>query len=399
MRSVSDHLAAIVARLTALPPLRLPLLEAAGTVLAEEVRSPVDLPPFDNSAMDGYAVRAADLAALPVTLPVVADIPAGSVATTGVTPGTAARIMTGAPLPEGADTVVQVEWTDGGVREVRIDRAPPLGTSIRRAGGDVRRGDVVLAEGVRLGAAQLGIAASAGRAELLVRPRPRVVVLSTGDELRVPGTPLEPGQIWDSNSFMLAAAVAEAGGVALRRSFVGDDPAKVRAVLDEQLEHADAVITTGGVSMGAYDVVKEVLSGGGEVEFSKVAMRPGKPQGFGLLGGRVPLFTLPGNPVSAYVSFQVFVRPALRYLQGLAPEGLPAVTAVTESALTSPAGLQHYLRASLTFEDGRYRVSPASAQDSHQMRALANSSGLIVLPADVTELPAGGEAEVLRLPS
>ncbi|ROO91323.1 molybdopterin molybdotransferase [Actinocorallia herbida] len=399
MRSVSDHLAAIVARLTPLPPLELPLLEAAGTVLAEEVSASVDLPPFDNSAMDGYAVCASDLATLPVTLPVVADIPAGDLAATGIGPGSAARIMTGAPLPDGADTVVQVEWTDGGAREVRIDRGAPVGTSIRRAGDDVRRGDVVLVAGTPLGAPQIGIAASAGRARLRVRPRPRVVVMSTGDELRDPGTPLAHGQIWDSNSFMLAAAITEAGGVAVRKSFVRDDPDTVKATLDEQLAHADVVITTGGVSMGAYDVVKEVLSRGGEVEFEKVAMRPGKPQGFGLLDGRVPIFTLPGNPVSAYVSFQVFVRPALRYLQGLAPEGLPSVTAVSETPLTGVVGLQQYLRAELTFADGRYRVRPASAQGSHQTAALASASGLIVLPADVAELPAGAEIEVLRLPS
>ncbi|MCD0447731.1 molybdopterin molybdotransferase MoeA [Actinocorallia sp. API 0066] len=399
MRTVPEHLAAIVARLSPLPPVRLPLLEAAGTVLAEDVSSPVDLPPFDNSAMDGYAVCASDLATPPVTLPVATDIPAGDAAAHGIRPGQAARIMTGAPLPPGADTVVPVEWTDGGAHEVRIDRGAPVGNYIRRAGEDVRRGATVLAAGTPLGAAQLGIAASAGRPDLLVRPRPRVTVLSTGDELRPPGVPLEHGQIWDSNSFMLAAAVAEAGGAATRRSFVGDDPAKVRAALDAELEGADAVITTGGVSMGAYDVVKAVLSGGGEVEFEKVAMRPGKPQGFGLLDGRVPIFTLPGNPVSAYVSFQVFVRPALRYLQGLPAEGLPTVTAVCESALTSPEGVQQYLRGVLAFTGGGYRVRPATAQGSHQMAALAAASGLIVVPAEVTELPAGAEVEVLRLPS
>ncbi|GAB2814462.1 molybdopterin molybdotransferase MoeA [Actinocorallia aurea] len=399
MRSVSEHLAAIIARLAPLPPLELPLLEAAGTVLAEEVSSSVDLPPFDNSAMDGYAVCASDLATLPVTLPVVADIPAGDLAATGIGPGRAARIMTGAPLPEGADAVIQVEWTDGGVDEVRIDRGAPAGTNIRRAGGDVRRGDAVLAEGTLLGAPQIGIAASAGRSRLRVRPRPRVVVMSTGDELREPGTPLAYGQIWDSNSFMLAAAITEAGGTAVRGSFVGDDPETVRAVLDEQLAHADVLITTGGVSMGAYDVVKEVLSRGGEVDFEKVAMRPGKPQGFGLLGGRVPIFTLPGNPVSAYVSFQVFVRPALRYLQGLPAEGLPSVTAVCETSLDAVAGLQQYLRAELTYQGGRYRVRPASKQGSHQMGALAAASGLIVVPAEVAEVPEGAEVEVLRLPS
>ncbi|MEO3787155.1 gephyrin-like molybdotransferase Glp [Actinocorallia sp. B10E7] len=399
MRTVSEHLSEILSRLTPLNPVRLPLLEAAGTVLAEPVTAPVDLPPFDNSAMDGYAVRAADLETLPAVLPVVGDVPAGAPGRAGIEPGHAARIMTGAPLPPGADTVIPVEWTDGGARTVRIDRGAPAGNYIRGAGEDVRAGAVVLSSGTRLGAAQLGMAAAVGCSHLPVRPRPRVVVLSTGDELKDPGEALEYGQIWDSNSFMLAAAVREAGGEPLRQSFLGDDPKLVRKALQEELARADAIITTGGVSMGVYDVVKAAFSGGGEVDFHKVAMRPGKPQGFGLLDGRCPIFTLPGNPVSAYVSFQVFVRPALRYLQGLEPEGLPGVTARCETALTSPEGLEHYLRAELTFADGSYTVRPASAQGSHQMAALAEANGLIVVPPDVTEVPQGASVTVLRLPS
>ncbi|GAA2725100.1 molybdotransferase-like divisome protein Glp [Actinocorallia aurantiaca] len=399
MRTVSEHLAEIISRLTPLDPVRPPLLEAAGTVLAEPVTAPVDLPPFDNSAMDGYAVRAADLETLPAVLPVMGDVPAGDLGRPVIEPGRAARIMTGAPLPSGADTVIPVEWTDGGARTVRIDRSAPAGNYIRRAGEDVRAGATVLPSGTRLGAAQLGMVAAVGCSHPPVRPRPRVVVLSTGDELRDPGDALEYGQIWDSNSFMLAAAVREAGGEPLRRSFLGDDPNLVREALKEELASADAIITTGGVSMGVYDVVKAAFSGGGEVDFHKVAMRPGKPQGFGLLDGRCPIFTLPGNPVSAYVSFQVFVRPALRYLQGLEPEGLPAVTARSESALTSPDGLEHYLRAELTFADGSYTVRPASAQGSHQMAALSEANGLIVVPPDVTEVPEGASVRVLKLPS
>ncbi|WP_106402506.1 molybdotransferase-like divisome protein Glp [Actinocorallia populi] len=399
MRRVSEHLSEILSRLTPLTPVRLPLLEAAGTVLAEPVTAPVDLPPFDNSAMDGYAVRAADLGALPAVLPVTGDVAAGDLGRAEIPPGRAVRIMTGAPLPPGADTVIPVEWTDGGAEVVRITRGAPEGNYIRRAGEDVRAGAVVLPAGTRLGAAQLGMAAAVGYPDLPVRPRPRVAVLSTGDELRDPGDTLEHGQIWDSNSFMLATAVREAGGEPLRQSFLGDDPKTVREALQEELAHADAIITTGGVSMGVYDVVKAAFSGGGEVDFHKVAMRPGKPQGFGLLDGRCPIFTLPGNPVSAYVSFQVFVLPALRYLQGLEPEGLPSVTARCASTLTSPSGLQHYLRAELTFTDDAYTVRPASAQGSHQMAALAGANGLIVIPPDVTEVPEGAFVEVLRLPS
>lgn len=399
MRSVPEHLKAVLSRLAPLAPLETPLLEAAGTVLAEPVSATVSLPPFDNSAMDGYAVCASDLETLPVTLPVVADVAAGDAGVTGIRPGLAARIMTGAPVPGGADTVIPVEWTDGGSVQVRIDRGAPIGNYIRGAGEDVRAGDIVLPAGTLLGAAQLGMAAAVGRSHLKVRPRPRVVVVSTGDELRDPGTELAYGQIWDSNSYMLSTAVAEAGGKPYRQAFVADDAAQVREALDDFIARADVIVTTGGVSMGVYDVIKEVLTRSGEVEFTKVAMRPGKPQGFGLLGGRCPIFTLPGNPVSAYVSFQVFVRPALRHLQGLPADGLPSVTARCDAELTSPPGLQQYLRADLTFADGGYRVRPASAQGSHQMAALAAASGLIVIPPDVTELPAGSTVEVLKLPS
>ncbi|GAA3201433.1 molybdotransferase-like divisome protein Glp [Actinocorallia longicatena] len=399
MRTVEEHLRAVLSQLTPLPSLQMALLESAGTVLAEPVTAPVSLPPFDNSAMDGYAVCASDLAVLPVTLPVVGDVAAGDGGVIGIRPGLAARIMTGAPMPGGADTVIPVEWTDGGAVSVTIRQGAAAGNYVRRAGEDVRAGDVVLPAGTRLGAPQLGMAAAVGRAHLMVRPRPRVVVLSTGDELRDPGTKLAYGQIWDSNSFMLTTAVNEAGGKGFRQAFVGDDASAVREVLDDLLARADVIITTGGVSMGVYDVVKEVLSGGGDVEFQKVAMRPGKPQGFGLLDGRCPIFTLPGNPVSAYVSFQVFVRPALRHLQGLPAEGLPVVTATCTEPLTSPDGIEQYLRATLTFADGVYSVRPASAQGSHQMGALADANGLIVLPREVTEAPAGSRVRVLKLPS
>jgi molybdopterin molybdotransferase len=255
---------------------------------------------------------------------------------------------------------------------------------------------VVLQPGVRLRAPQLGMLAAVGRARVSVRPRPRVVVLSTGDELREPGCELAPGQIWDSNSFMLTGAVNEAGGVGIRESALMDAPEKVLETLEDQLTRADAIITTGGVSMGARDVVKEALTG--TLTFTKVAMRPGKPQGFGLLHG-VPIFTLPGNPVSAYVSFQVFVRPALRAMQGLAPEPLPAAAAVLTEEVRSPAGLRHYLRGRLSAgPDGGLLVTPAEAQGSHQMGALAAADALIVVPEERDFVPAGDRVEVWRLP-
>ncbi|WP_433333417.1 molybdotransferase-like divisome protein Glp [Spirillospora sp. CA-294931] len=402
MRTVDQHLAEILGAVPLLPPLELKLLEAEGGVLAEPVAAPVPLPPFDNSAMDGYAVVASDVAgateADPVALPVIGDIAAGDSGVTAIRPGLTARIMTGAPLPGGADAVIPVEWTDGGTANVLITRPAPSGHYIRRAGEDVVAGQVVAAEGTRLGAAQLGMLASCGRSRVHVRPKPRVVVLSTGNELREPGSELSPGQIWDSNSFMLTAAVAEAGGVGYRQATVGDEPDRVMETLEDQLMRADALITSGGVSMGARDVVKEVLTGAGTVKFHKVAMRPGKPQGFGLLEG-TPIFTLPGNPVSAYVSFQVFVRPALRAMQGLPPDPLPTVTAVLGADLASPAGLRQYVRGRLSFGGGAYSVVPAEGQGSHQLGSLSSANALVVLPEDAEKVPAGSRVEVWRLPS
>lgn len=402
MRTVDEHLTEILGSVKVLPPLDLALLEAQGTVLAEPVSAPVPLPPFDNSAMDGYAVVAADIAAAtdaaPVTLPVVGDIVAGDSGVSAIRTGLTARIMTGAPLPAGADAVIPVEWTDGGNATVKVFRAAPPGNYIRRAGEDVLAGQVVAEAGTRLTAPQLGMIAAVGRPRVTVRPKPRVVVVATGDELREPGSTLAPGQIWESNSFMLTAAAVEAGGMGFRQATVEDEPGKVLEMLQDQLVRADAIVTTGGVSMGTRDVVKEVLSTTGTVGFHKVRMRPGKPQGFGLLEG-TPVFTLPGNPVSAYVSFQVFVRPALLAMQGLPPEPLPTVSAVLAEDVKSPAGLRHYLRGKLSFNRGSYSVTAADVQGSHQLGSLSSANALIELPEDVEALPAGSHVNVLRLPS
>ncbi|GAA2434913.1 molybdopterin molybdotransferase MoeA [Actinomadura vinacea] len=404
MRTVDEHLADILAALPLVPPLTLALLEARGAVLAEPVEAPVPLPPFDNSAMDGYAVVAADVAAAsesdPAVLPVIGDIAAGDPGVTALRPGLTARIMTGAPMPAGADAVIPVEWTDAGTATVRITRPAPPGHYIRRAGEDVLAGQVVVPEGTRLAAAQLAMLAAVGRSHVLVRPRPRVVVLSTGTELREPGSRLAHGQIWDSNSFMLTAAAQEAGAVGYRQETVGDDPEHVRDTIEDQLGRADAIVTSGGVSMGAHDVVKLVFTGAAErsVVFSKVRMRPGKPQGFGLLQG-TPIFTLPGNPVSAYVSFQVFVRPALRAMQGLPPEPLPTTGAVLTDDIKSPAGLRHYMRGRLSHHRGTYSVTPVEGQGSHQLQSLSSADALIVLPEDAEAVPAGSHVEVMRMPS
>ncbi|MEO3875299.1 gephyrin-like molybdotransferase Glp [Nonomuraea sp. B12E4] len=395
MKSVETHLAEILATIRPLAPLELELEQTLGTTLAEEVTSPVPLPPFDNSAMDGYAVRAADVAGAPVRLPVIDDVAAGSVELRAVGPGHAVRIMTGAPLPAGADAVVPVEWTDGGTASVLIDRPVEAGNAIRRAGEDVQAGEIVLKPGIVIGPAQLGIIAGVGRRRVWARPRPRVVVISTGAELIEPGTSLLPGQIWDSNSYTLAAAVREAGGEGFRAGSVEDDPAVLLDQLDTHLVRADAIITSGGVSMGAYEPVKEALSPLGTVRFEKVAMQPGMPQGFGVLGeDRVPIFALPGNPVSSFVSFQLFVRPALNKMRGLSGEVLETVTARLTGKLRSPAGRRSFLRGVLA-SDGT--VSPVHGQGSHQLASLALANALIVVPEDVTEVAEGTSVEVIRI--
>ncbi|MEO3793067.1 gephyrin-like molybdotransferase Glp [Nonomuraea sp. B10E15] len=395
MKSVDAHLAEILATVRPLAPLELDLEQVLGATLAEDVSSPVPLPPFDNSAMDGYAVRAEDLSEIPVTLPVIDDVAAGSTELRAVGPGHAVRIMTGAPLPAGADTVVPVEWTDGGTVSVRIDRRAEAGNAIRRAGEDVQAGDVVLGAGTVIRPAQLGIIAGVGRRRVLARPRPRVVVLSTGAELVEPGSPLATGQIWESNSYTLTAAVREAGAEGYRAGSVADDPAELLDRLDTHLVRADAIITSGGVSMGAYEPVKEALSPLGTVRFEKVAMQPGMPQGFGVLGDdQVPIFALPGNPVSSFVSFVLFVRPALDKMRGL-PSGMPElVTARAAGPLRSPSGRRSFLRGALA-PDGT--VTPVHGQGSHQLAALAVADALIVVPEEVTEVAAGATVEVIKL--
>ncbi|MBK5306049.1 MAG: molybdopterin molybdotransferase MoeA [Frankiaceae bacterium] len=398
MKTVAQHLASVLSVVHALPPLELGLMDAHGCVLAEDVVASAPLPGFDNSAMDGYAVRVADLGTVPVVLPVVGDIAAGPASPLRVQPGLCVRIMTGAMMPAGADAVVPLEWTDGGVAQVRIDRRPDVGAYVRRAGEDVTAGTVVLATGVHLGAAQIGLAAAVGRARLVVRPQPRVVVVSTGSELVEPGEPLGPGQIQDSNSPALTAAAVEAGAIAYRVGIVPDDPRKLADTLEDQLVRADVLVTSGGVSVGAYDVVKEVLSRLGTVSFDKVAMQPGMPQGFGTIGpDRTPVFGLPGNPVSALVSFEMFVRPALRTMLGAVPIERPRVQAVTDVALDSPPGKRSFLRVALEVRDGAYRIRPVSGPGSHLLAGMSRANALAVVPEDVTRVEVGSPVEVLVL--
>src|SRR5699024_913939 len=314
-RSVDEHLRKVLERIGPLQPYEQPLLEALGLPLCEDVESPIDLPRFTNSAMDGYAVRAIDVqgasSSQPVSLPVVGESAAGTSKPYAMTPGTAIKIMTGAPMPIGADTVVPVEQTDRGRATVAVHEACEWGRHVRMAGEDVSRGELVLGEGVLLGSREIGLLASLGKPHVRARPRPRVVIISTGSELREPGASLDFDSIYDGNSYTLAAAARSLGAIAYRVGGVSDEPGAFKDVLADQLVRADLVVTSGGVSMGDYDVVKEALSDLGSVEFSRVRMQPGKPQGFGVVGEEeTPILTLPGNPVSAYVSFEVFVVPA-----------------------------------------------------------------------------------------
>ena len=402
MRPVDEHAAAVAALFTPMPSETVALSGALGGVLAEDLASPVALPPFDNSAMDGYAVRSADLGEVPVALPVAADVPAGRTDGPPLAAGTAHRIMTGAPLPDGADAVVQVEWTDAGTEQVRVDRAVGAGQNVRRAGEDVTAGTVVLPAGTLLGPAQIGLAAAVGAGTLPVRRRPRVLVLSTGSELVAPGQPLEHGQIHESNGPMLAAAVIDAGGTAELLRFVPDDVAAFTATLDAALgthpdDPVDLVLTSGGVSAGAYEVVKDAFTGRG-ITFTKVAMQPGMPQGLGRYPGPlgdVAVVTLPGNPVSSLVSFEVFVRPALRAAAGHPQPARPRVRARLAEALDSPAGRRQFRRGRIDAVAGT--VSTVGAAGSHLLAALARADCLLVVDEDTTHVDAGESVEVWLL--
>jgi len=402
MKSVDQHLSDLLSGIEAISPLDLQLLDAHGCILSEAVVADVDLPAFDNSSMDGYAVRVSDVAAAsetnPVKLPVVGDIAAGSQSAYSVQPGLSTRIMTGAPIPAGAEAVVPIEWTDQGIASVSITRAPKQGQYIRRAGEDMRSGELVLDIGTRLGPGQIGLLAAVGRDRVKVRPRPRVVIISTGSELVEPGQPTRAGQIHESNSYILTTAAREAGATVFRVGIVPDEQRKLMNAIEDQLIRADLVLTSGGVSVGAYDIVKEVLSRLGTVAFEQVAMQPGKPQGFGTIGpDSTPIITLPGNPVSSYVSFEVFVRPVIRRMLGVEPLGRPMVRAVCMEAMTSPEGLRQFARAWIDVEEGRYVVKPVGGAGSHLVGDLAQANAFVVIPEDVTEIAAGGAADVMVL--
>jgi molybdopterin molybdotransferase len=388
MRTVEAHQRVVAGLITARSPESVAPSDALGLVLAVDVDAPLSLPGFDNSAMDGYAVIAEDIAGAsadsPVVLPVAEDIPAGRTDALVLKAGTAHRIMTGAPMPTGATTVVPVEATDGGTTAVAIRASAKPGQHVRRAGEDVSAGTTVLRAGQVMTPAALGLAAALGLESLKVIPRQRVLVMSTGTELVAPGTPLKPGQIYESNAVMLAAAVREAGAEVVAAPMTGDDVDTFRATLHRYAGDADLIITTGGVSAGAYEVVKDSL--GEEVEFVKVAMQPGMPQGAGTVAG-TSIITLPGNPVSALVSFEVFIRSPLRAAMGLPYPDRPRLEVPLTEELTSPAGKRQFRRGVL--DPNAKTVTSYGPPASHHLRWLASANCLLEIDDDVIELAAG----------
>lgn len=391
MRTVEVHRAAVAELVAPTAVEVVPLALARGLVLAQDIAALTALPPFDNSAMDGYAVRAEDVASVPTTLTVADDIPAGRTSVFPLEPGTAQRIMTGALLPPGADAIVPVEHTDARIDRVRIDTAPPPGAHIRSVGEDITAGQIALRAGTRLFPAHLGLAAAIGHAGLPVYRRLRVVVLSTGSELVEPGTALLPGQIYESNTALLCAAIEEAGASARAVHFVPDDVAEFLATVERETADADLLVTSGGVSAGAYEVVKDAFANLGTVSFAKVAMQPGGPQGWGRVGD-LPVVTLPGNPVSAYVSYEVFLRPSLRAAMHLRPDR-PRVCARLVADVVSPAGKRQFLRG--LYADGE--VTQVGGPGSHLLAHLARANCLVVIPEDAEQMSAGESVEVWPL--
>lgn len=370
----------------------------AGRVLAAEVRARVTLPPFDNSALDGYAVRAADLTRAPVRLPVMGESAAGTApGEIEVRPGTCAKVMTGAPMPLGSDSVVPYEWTDHGAEEVLIDRPAVPQFSVRRAGEDLREGDLVLGAGARIRPTDLAALAGCGLSHLELSRSPRVAVLSTGDELLDPGEELRPGAIYDTGGVAVEAQVRSFGGDVVIRGRVGDQPEQVERRMLEVAAQVDVLITTGGVSMGDHDHVRGTVERRGKLRLWRVAMRPGKPLAFGELGGAVFL-GLPGNPVSASVTFLLFAAPALLQLQGAAETGPATAYAELLETVEKPEGLETFHRGMLEPRPGQLPgVRLTGAQGSGMSHSLVRADVLMVLPAEGTEVPRGSVIATISL--
>jgi molybdopterin molybdotransferase len=411
MISVEEALEHILSHFQPLEPERVEILEALDRVLAEDIHSDMDIPPFNNSAMDGYAVRAADTAGAsrerPVTLRVLADLAAGYTTAVVVEPGAAVRIMTGAPVPSGADAVVRFEETSEGISGsgkriselVDVYKGVSVGENIRLAGEDIQQGELVLSQGTVIRPQEIGVLASLGHREVWVIRRPRVAILATGDELVDLSEPVAPGKIRNSNEYSTAALVRRYGGVDIRlgiaRDTAEDLTAKIRAGLAQRV---DLFLTSAGVSVGDYDVVKDVLAAEGEIRFWQVCMKPGKPLAFGVIQG-VPLLGLPGNPVSVMVSFEEFARPAILKMLGKTSLAKPTVRVVLEEDVTN-SGRRHFMRAWVTKRGGRYYARTTRAQGSGVLTSMVRANALVIVPEGEVHVKVGEtlEAQMLDWP-
>ncbi len=401
MLTYQEAITQILGKVRPLTPVQIRLQDALGLVLAEDIVAPVSVPPFANSAMDGYAVRAADIETAtqthPVLLPVAGEIAAGMGATPALLNHTALKIMTGAVLPDGADCVVPVEDTSAHGQNVRIHDAVRAGRFVRQIGEDFTEGTTLLTADTPLRPAEIGLCATAGRRNVLAVPRPRVAIISTGDELVEPGVSLQPGQIYNSNAYALAAQAADAGGIVVQRLLARDTPQSLRDAF-EACRGADVILSSGGVSVGGYDYVKSVFAEYGTIDFWRVAVRPGKPLAFGTWGDAV-FFGLPGNPVSSLVTFELFVRPALRRMRGLSDVMRPTVQARLLEDVTHEPGRQSYQRASVSREGDAYIARPMSAQGSHQLLGMVQANALLILPEHLSGIAAGEYVTVILLDS
>ncbi|WP_270772637.1 molybdopterin molybdotransferase MoeA [Pauljensenia sp. OF14-1SRA] len=408
MRSVAEFYQDCLSAVAQQPPLDVQLADAVSCVLAEDVEAPFDLPVADLAARDGYAVRSEDLAgARPdneLSLRVTEEIRAGDVNPAALVPGTAIRIASGAPMPAGADSVIALEFTDHGMAQVNVRTQPAVGENIRRKAEDVEEGEIVLRKGTRVGARQVALLAGVGRSRVYVHPRPRVVILSIGDEIVEPGEKARPGTVFDANGHALSTAIADAGAQTFRVAAVPDERHVLSETIEDQLVRADLILTTGGISHGSGDTVREVLSTLGTVRFDNIAAWPGHILGVGTVGGDdngeggTPIFCLPGDPVSAQVCFEVFVRPALRHMQGWTQLTRPSVKAAVDRSWYSPRGRREFVRVRLVGDPkSGYQAKVMGAPASLLLSALAESNALAIVPESTTNVHTGDMLQCLVL--
>lgn len=401
MISVEEALERILGAIHPLPTALVPLADAFGLVLASDVVAQEDMPPFANSAMDGFALRSQDsqpTAGKPPRLCVTGGVAAGYVADHAVQEGTAMRIMTGAPIPPGADAVIQIELTNyDGPQSTWVEVLQPVaaGNNVRPAGEDMQRGQTVLHQGTELGAGEIGVLATLGLAMVPVTRRPQVAILGTGDEVIEVDQPLTPGKIRNSNSYLLEAAVRHAGAQPVRLGVARDTVESLREKFGQAI-NSDLILTSGGVSVGDFDLVKNIMAEQGEINFWRINMRPGKPVAFGHIG-QVPLLGLPGNPVSAAVTFELFGRPVLRKMLGHTRLKRPQIPVVVEDGVSERATRRHYVRAHVTWNNGRFSARTTGNQGSNIMTSLVNANALVIVPEGEAGIKAGDIAQAIML--